>query len=171
MDEIKIYKSPAKALRLIFLASIFVVPCVYALITHKLNMPPLLAWPGAVFFGAGMLYGIFNLVDRRPQIVINNEGIFDRMAYKDFINWNLIKDAYVFHINRQTFIGIVIYPSAAHLIKKKGSLRLSKHVGFQDITLSLGTIKIDELQFRNFIVAMAKADNNKRQLMISNYKH
>ena len=170
MDEIKIYKSPSKALRLIFLASIFVVPCSYALITQKLNMPPLLAWSGACFFGLGMLYGIFNLLDRRPQIIINTDGIFDRMAYKDFINWSLIKDAYVFHINKQTFIGIVIHSSAAELVKKQKSLRLSKHLGFQDITLSLSTIKIDEVRFRDFIVAMAKADNNKRPLLLSSYK-
>ena len=170
MEEIKIYKSPSKALRLIFLASIFVVPCSYALIMHKLNMPPLLAWSGACFFGLGMLYGIFNLVDRRPQIVINTDGLFDRMAYKDFINWSLVKDAYVFHINKQTFIGIVIDPAAVHLIKKQGSLRLSKHLGFQDITLSLGTVKIDEARFRDFIVAMTKAEPIKRTHLLSSYK-
>jgi hypothetical protein len=169
VDEIKIYKSPVKALRLVFLASLFVAPCTYALITRSLNMPPILAWSGVSFFGLGLLYGLFNLIDRRPQIIINTEGLFDRMAYRDFINWSLIKDAYVFHINKQTFIGIVIDSAALSLIKRKGSLRLSKHIGFQEITLSLGMIKIDEQRFRDFIVAMSQAAPAKRTNLITQY--
>ncbi|QKJ30209.1 hypothetical protein HQ865_10685 [Mucilaginibacter mali] len=132
-------------------------------------MPPIIAWPAVCFFGVGMLYGIFNLLDRRPQIIINTVGIFDRMAYTDFINWSLIENAYVFHISKQTFIGIVIDQSATDLIRKKSSLKASKHLGFQEITLKLSTIKIDETRLKDFIVAMSKADPVKQTKLIEQY--
>lgn len=132
-------------------------------------MPPVLAWSAVCFFGLGLLYGLFNLLDRRPQIIINTEGIFDRMAYRDFINWSLIRDAYVFYIQKQTFIGITIHSSASDLIRKKSALKLSKHLGFQEITLKLSTIKIDEKRLREFIVAMSKADPVKRTKLIDQY--
>lgn len=169
MDEIKIYKSPLKAFKIILLCSPFVALGIYGLINPNSNMPLWLAWSSTCFFGLGIPLGLFHLLDRRPQIIINTEGIFDRMAYKDFINWSLIKDAYVFYINKQTFIGIVIDPAALSLIKKGKSARISKHLGFQEINLSLGTIKIDEVRFRDFIVAMSKAEPVTRTILINKY--
>ena len=54
-------------------------------------------WVGyliAALFALGYPVGIYHLLDRRPQIMINEIGIFDRRTYKDFINWDVIQRAY-----------------------------------------------------------------------------
>jgi hypothetical protein len=49
-------------------------------------------------------------------------------------------------------------------------MKLSKQMGFQEINLSLGQIKINEMKFMHFILAMAKANITEKQLLIDNFK-
>lgn len=133
-------------------------------------MPLYLAWCCLVFFSLGIPVSLFHFFDRRPQIIINEVGIFDRMAYTNFINWNLIRDAYLVDVHNQKFICLVIDEAAMHLIKKRRSMKLSKQMGFQEINLSLGQIEIDEMKFMNFVLSMANASTNEKQFLISNFK-
>jgi hypothetical protein len=133
-------------------------------------MPSYLGWLCLCFFALGIPVSLFHFFDRRPQIIINEVGIFDRMAYIDFINWNLIEDAYLVNVHNQKFICLIIDDAAIHLIKKKKAMKLSKQMGFQEINLSLGQIKINEMKFMHFILAMAKANITEKQLLIDNFK-
>ena len=133
-------------------------------------MPVWFSWFSLCFFGLGIPVAIFHLFDRRPQIIINEKGIFDRMAYKDFINWRLINDAYLVDVSKQKFICLVISDEAIQLLKKKTSFKLSKQMGFQEINLSLGQIKIDEKKFLGFILAMSKAESEDQGYLIENYE-
>ena len=90
--DIKLYKSPWRAIKLILLCSIFVFGGIF-LLTNT-DSPKWVAWLNIGFFGLGYPVGLFHLLDRRPQIIINEIGIFDRTTYKDFINWDVIKGAY-----------------------------------------------------------------------------
>jgi hypothetical protein len=51
------------------------------------------------------------------------------MAYIDFINWNLIEDAYLVNVHNQKFICLIIDDAAIHLIKKKKSYETFKANG------------------------------------------
>lgn len=133
-------------------------------------MPSYFSWFSLCFFGLGVPLSLFNFFDTRPQIVINEAGIFDRMAYTDFINWNLIKDAYLVDIHNQKFICLVIDDAAIHLIKKRKAMKLSKQLGFQEINLSLGQIKINEMKFVNFILSMSNASSPEKQFLINSFK-
>jgi len=133
-------------------------------------MPSYLSWFCLCFFGLCIPVSLFHFFDRKPQIVINEAGIFDRMAYTDFINWNLIKDAYLVDVHNQKFICLVIDDTAMHLIKKRKAMKLSKQMGFQEINLSLGQIKIDEMKFMSFILSMSNASSTEKQLLIDSFK-
>jgi hypothetical protein len=80
------------------------------------------------FFGLGYPIGLFHLLDRRPQIIINEIGIFDRTTYKDFINWDVIQDAYPIDISGQKFVCLVVdqkyEPSS-----RRGKVAKSFHLG------------------------------------------
>src|SRR5918993_5324854 len=106
MTEYKIYKSRWKAIKLLAVCSLFVAAGFFILSAGKAS--PLGAWLTIGFFGLGIPVSLFQLLDRRPQIIVNEIGIFDRTAHKDFINWEIIQDAYLSEVYGQKFVCLVV---------------------------------------------------------------
>ncbi len=168
MKEIKIYKSPLKALKLILACSLFVGLGIWIVLSA--DSPKWVGWLNIVFFGMGCLVGMYNLLDRRPQIIINPIGIFDRTIHQDFINWEIIRDAYLGKVHDQHFICLVIDERFEPSRKKgklyKGLKNMSKGMGFQELNISLGQVKLDEVKLLEFILAMAKAEKPSREELL-----
>lgn len=123
------------------------------------------------FFGLGYPVGFFHLFDRRPQIIINEIGVWDRTTKHDIINWEIIHNAYLTDVSGQKFICLQIDESYEPS-NKKGRLhrnfaRFNKALGFQELNLSLGQIKIDEFWLAEFINAMSNAKIQDRKNRIS----
>jgi hypothetical protein len=167
MIEIKLYKSPWKSVRIILLSLPFVIISLYLIIHNDADKT--MEWFCLCFFGLGIPIGIFNMLDKRPQIIINEIGIFNKAAYNNFINWNLIKDAYIKEVHRQKFICLVLDEKAIPLIKVKKKLtQINLALGFQETNISLGQIKIDDQKFLEFIKAMSTADAASKQNLLLN---
>jgi hypothetical protein len=117
-------------------------------------------------FGLGYPIGLFHLFDRRPQIIINEIGIFDRTTYKDFINWSVIQDAYPIDISGQKFVCLVVDEKYEPSTKKgkaaKSFSNFSKEIGAQELNISLGQITIDEVKLTEFI--LTKTGGPKREI-------
>ena len=130
MKEIRVYKSPWKATKLILLSSIFVALGIWGISN---NMPTWISWASIGFFGLGLAIDIFHLFDRRPQIIVNELGIFDRTTSKDFINWEIIRDTCLVDINKQKFICLIVDEEFKPSRKKKQisstGLRLNEVIG------------------------------------------
>ncbi len=168
MNEIKLYKSPLRAVKLILLCSIFVAIGLWGIKAG--NMPAWMAWWSIGFFGIGYPVGLFHLFDRRPQIIINETGIFDRTTHKNFINWEIIRDAYLIDIHGQKFICLVVDEQFKPSRTKRNSYRLAaklnKAIGAQELNLSLGQIKIDAGKLTEFILLMRTAKRpNKSEIV------
>lgn len=131
-----------------------------------------MGWIGIVFFGSGIPISLFIILDRRPQIIINEVGIMDRTLIKDFINWNLIEDAYLVNTGKK-FICIVLKPDTDltkyHTVLFKIAARLNKSFGFQELNINLAFIKINESQLANFVRQMSKATNEERGKLMLNW--
>jgi hypothetical protein len=173
MNEIKLYKSPRRALKLLFLSSIFVFVGIW-LITST-DSPKLVGWLSICFFSLGYPVGLFHLFDRRPQIIINEIGIWDRTTKQEMINWEIILNAYLTDINGQKFICLVVNESYEPSTKKGGWYKnvgkLNKSLGFQELNISLGQIKINEIKLTEFIIEMSKADTTKKAELIKILPH
>jgi hypothetical protein len=119
------------------------------------------------FFGLGYPVGLFHLFDRRPQIIINEIGIFDRTTYKDFINWGVIQGAYPINISGQKFVCLVVDEQYEPSTKKgklyKSVSNLSKEIGAQELNISLGQITVDEVKLTEFILTMINVTPENRQ--------
>lgn len=169
MKEIKLHKSPWKAIKLILLCSIFVAAGIWGITTD--NMPAWVAWLSIGFFGLGYPVGLFHLFDRRPQIIINEVGIFDRTAHKDFINWEIIQDAYAIDINGQKFICLVVdeqfRPSKTKGKWYKNAAALNEVIGAQELNLSLGQININVDKLTEFILSIRTATKPDRHVVIA----
>lgn len=171
MTEIRLYKSPWKALRVFAFTLPFVIGGVWLITKEDTNtIEQVVGWAGACFFGLGIPVGLFHLFDRRPQIIINEAGIYDRTAHKDFINWAIIQDAYPIDIYGQKFISLVVGEDFKPSKKKgrfyKSVVRLNEAIGAQDLNIQLGQIKINETKLAEFIKAMTKADENEKEKLI-----
>lgn len=122
------------------------------------------------FFGLGYPVGLFHLLDRRPQIIINEIGIFDRTTYKDFINWEVIQGAYPIDISGQKFVCLVVdekyEPSTNKGKISKSVSNFSKEIGAQELNISLGQITVDEIKLTEFILTMinVRPENRKEKL-------
>jgi hypothetical protein len=126
-------------------------------------------WLGYVIaglFGIGYSIGIYHLLDRRPQIIINEFGVFDRTTYKDFINWEVIRGAYSIDMMGQKFVVLTVDEKYLASIKKERVLRsISNLVDFgpQQLNISLGQVAIDEVKLAEFILAMTKLRPEERK--------
>ena len=166
--HVKLYKSPWKAVKLMLLCSVFVFAGLFIL--TKPDAPEWMGWLSICFFGLGYPVGLFHLLDRRPQIIINEIGVFDRTTYKDFINWEVIRDAYPIDISGQKFVCLVV-DEAYEPSTKKGKLsrsisNLSKDIGAQELNIALGQVAVDEIRLTEFIVAMINERPEKRKEII-----
>ncbi|GGG58187.1 hypothetical protein GCM10011378_37890 [Hymenobacter glacieicola] len=117
--------------------------------------------------------GVYHLLDRRPQIILNEAGIFDRMAHKVFINWNIIEDAYLVQVHGQKFICLVV-PPEWEPSRKQGKLAqtlapIPKHLGFQELNISLCQINVDEVRLLEFILLMSKANPKVRVPLLEDF--
>lgn len=161
--EYKLYTSPWKAIRIMLLCSVFVVPSVLFLIYGD-GTETWISWMCIGFFGLGYPAGAYVLFDRRPQIIVNEVGIYDRTVLKDFINWELIHDAYIGKINNACFIALVMKDNVDLTgIVNATAAGLNKALGFQELNINLSNVKVDEARLAQFIVAMSRADKQERR--------
>jgi hypothetical protein len=149
------------------MCSIFVVPSIFFL---EFPENQWIKWMSICFFGLGYPVGMYQLLDRRPQIIVNEIGIFDRTLHRDFINWEIIQDAYIANVHRQKFICLVV-DEKFEPSKKKGSgykffADISKGMGFQELNLAVGFTDINASKFLEFILAMRTANRTDRKALI-----
>ena len=168
MKEFRLYKSPWKAVRLLVGCAAFVGMGAFML--GRPSAPPGLGWLAIGFFGLGIPVCLFQLFDRRPQIIVNDVGVFDRTMHHEFINWALIQDVYLVEINKQKFICLVV-DQAFEPSRRKGKFRqgvasLNKEMGFQELNISLAFVSIDAFRFAEFILAMRGAAPSERDALV-----
>lgn len=136
----------------------------------RTDAPQWVAWMSIGFFGLGVPISAFQLLDRRPQIIVNDVGVFDRMMHHEFINWEIIQDVYLVEIHKQTLLCLVVdaafEPSRQKGKFKQGVASLNKELGFQELNISLGFVNIDPVQFAQFILAMRGAKPPEREELV-----
>lgn len=172
MAEIKLYKTTAKGLKIIGMNLPFIVAGIW-MITEKQygTIPYIMGWIGICFFGLGIAVGIFQTFDKRPQIIINEDGIWDRTTKQDEVKWEQIIEAYPLEISGQKLISLVT--DDTYNFKKKPPKWVSKINEFleaQNLNLSLGQIKIDEIELANFINQLRTKNREERKRLIETFK-
>lgn len=167
MKEIILYKSPKKSLQLILPCLLFVLLGIF-IVSRGGGW---IGWMSIIFFGLGIPIAVINLLDRRPQIIINEIGVFDRTIHKEVINWEVIRDAYPISINGQKFIALVIdedfKPSRKKGFFYRKTARLNELIGAQELNLNLTMVNVDEVQLTLLIQSLIRADKRERKDMIN----
>jgi hypothetical protein len=162
MTEIRLYKSPLRALRILLLTIPFVAIGIWMASASGIDTSDRVIGALCIlFFGLGIPVSLFQLFDRRPQIIINQTGIWDRTTKQDVIKWEAIKYAYIIEIYRQEFIALMLDESfELKAPKYKWVTRLNELVDAQKVNISLGQVKIDSAKMLRFILLMIKPESD-----------
>ena len=101
-------------------------------------------WGSIVFFGLGVMVFAFKICDRRPTIIINEKGVFDRTLGVGVIEWGDIEDVYKQSVHGNVFICMVLTEPAKYLrhpSKAKAKIAsFNRLLGFETINLNLGGV-------------------------------
>lgn len=165
MTEIKLYKSSRKGIRLIALCLPFVIIGFWMISKEQIGtFDYIMGWLCVSFFGLGIPLGIFVLFDKRPQIIINENGILDRTLKQGEIKWEQIIETYPIDIHNQKFISIVVDETFEFKKKQyKWAEKLNEFIGAQKLNLNLSQIKIDEIELSELLNKIINSEKNERQ--------
>lgn len=154
--EIKLYNSPKKAFKLILFSSFFVGCAVTIMLMVD---APIWVLFLSTFVCGGFNYpvALFHLFDRRPQVVINEIGIFDRTTRKDFINWSVIQRALVVDTPMiWGYVCLIVDDKYLQTIKKVKVVRPFLANGADELFISVKLLAVDEDRLTEFILKMIK---------------
>jgi hypothetical protein len=172
MTEIKLYKTTTKGLKIIGMCLPFVAIGLWMIMDNPYGSTEyVMGWVGTCFFGLGLPVGLFQTFDKRPQIVITENGIWDRTTNQDEVKWEQIIEAYPLDIHGQKFISLVT--DDTFVLKKKPykwAAKINEFVGAQNLNLHLGQINIDEIEFTNFINQLSQQTIDERRKTIKTFK-
>ncbi len=130
-----------------------------------------MSWLCICFFGLGIPVGLFQTFDRRPQIIITENGIWDRTTNQDKVKWEQIIEAYPLDIHGQYFISLVT--DNTYVFRKKPykwAAKINEYVGAQNLNLHLGQININEIELTNFINRLCNESIGERRKSIKTFK-
>lgn len=171
MIEIKLYKQPIKGLKIIALSIPFVAIGIWMIFNKPVGSNDyLMSWICTCFFGLAFFVGIFQTFDRRPQIIINENGIWDRTAKQDPIKWEQIESAYPLVMYNQKFVCLVLDDTFE--IKKefyRWAAKLNVSIGAQKVNLIMSQLKTELYTMTDFINEMTITEKQNRKAVISKY--
>jgi hypothetical protein len=136
-----------------------------------LLMPPrpgesrslLVGWSCILFFGACALVGLWQLFDSRPRIILDDDGIFDRMLGSGKIPWGRIQGAYIQSIHGTEFICLELLDADRHLqnlsAAKRALADLNRQLGFTPISLNLAGTNANAAELLEIILKAARLHN------------
>lgn len=171
MTEIKLYRSTIKGLKIIAMSIPFVLIGIWMIGKEPFEtLDYIMGWIGICFSGLGISIGIFIIFDKRPQIIIDENGVWDRRTKQDKIIWEQIIEAYPLNIYNQKFISIVT-DETFELKKKqyKWATKINTKIGAQQLNLNIGQTDIDVNILTELINNLSKAKKEDRKKIIQSF--
>lgn len=103
-----------------------------------------LGWLAVVLFGLGIPLFIWQIIDPRPRLVVDEHGVFDRTLGVGRIAWSDIEAAYVRSIQGNDFICLELRNAERYTEKlskvKRAMMASNRGLGFADINLNLSGV-------------------------------
>lgn len=100
-----------------------------------------------VFFGGGAVLFVFQLIDRRPRLILDDEGLYDRTLGVGVIPWRDIADAQLVSVRGHAFVCLHLR-NPEHWIGRlsAGQRRLAalnQRMGFALLNVNLSGAAVD----------------------------
>jgi len=158
MKTIEIKSSRGKYFALLFGAIGFVAGGAFILL---IGGPKLIGWASIIFFGAGIPLSIWQILDRRPRLKIDDTGIVDRTLGVGKIAWEDIEGAFVKSIQGNDFICLNLRNNKKYTDKlssvKKAMISANEKLGFTPISLNLSGVDTNANEILELIMKTIEA--------------
>lgn len=107
---------------------------------------PWLGLLATIFFGAGALLLSWQIIDRRPRLIIDSDGVFDRMTGLGRIVWEDIESAQLQSVVGNHFISLELRDPSLYVMQMSWIRRLGARAntatGFSAVSLNLTGITV-----------------------------
>lgn len=160
MTPLKIQASRLKLVLLLLVSLGFVAGGVFILIKGSPG-DAWIGWSTILFFGLGIPIFIYQLLDTRPRLEFNDEGVHDRTLGVGMIPWREIRDARLHSVQGTSFICLELYDPEPWLARlspvKRAMTQANNALGFSAFNLNLAAVNADPNQLLELVQKMAAA--------------
>ena len=169
MDEITIYRSKWHGVKILG-GSLFFVILGIDMVTGDAD-DLWLGWLTISFFSLLTTVGLFQIFDRRPIVIMNNEGITIRNMKSIYLEWDLINRAEIRNTTKWSKV-IFLYVKEGHsLYKNRSTIRKimhlwDKNMGYGDAIISVSNLKVDPDRFLNLLNTLINSKEPDRKALI-----
>jgi hypothetical protein len=137
----------------------FVAAGVFVLLTGRPGSTSV-GWMTILFFGGCAAVLVRQLLDARPRIVLNDEGILDRTLKVGVIRWEDILGAEVATISGQNFLALRLRDESRYTSRLgpvyKRLLEMNESLGFARLNVNLSMIDVDPYTLAALVVREAE---------------
>lgn len=158
MQKLGINTSRTKTLFLLIAAMGFVATGIW-LVVHG-NM---FGWVAIMFFGSGIPIFIWQIVDSRPRLMIDDEGVTDRTLGVGRILWSDIQGAYVMSISGNDFICLDLKEPEKYWQKlskvKRAMASANRKLGATEFNLNLSGVTASTEEIFELIMKHCELDS------------
>ncbi len=103
---------------------------------------------GLFFFGFLTLALVGQIFDRRPRLIIDSEGIYDRTLQSGVIDWYDIRNVYLQKIGESRFVCLDLENEEKYLPQdyqeKKKTIAVKKYLSMETVNINIDGLNIDE---------------------------
>jgi len=145
LERLEIGNNKKRYAMMLALSMVFVLGGIFVLATTR---DPEKLWQigaSTAFFALCAATFIYQLADKRPRIVIDDSGIYDRMLRIGTIAWEDIDGAYVQRVESQPFVCLRLKDEEKYIGKLTGPMKLlvkgNQAMGCTAISLNLSGVK------------------------------
>lgn len=170
MEEIRIYKSPVKALRLFLFCSVLIALVSYIFNGVTNQAIHILGYSIMLLLIIFEVISLFNLFDRRPQVIISERGVQRFGHDSEVIHWEEIKRVVLIEVYKQNFLVIGVYKKYQNRFDHHlNNSLLFKLLGLYQLNIQASLLNVNENELYNLLNDLRKADGAYRQFLIANY--
>lgn len=152
MSEIIIKENKKKVIRLIILAIIVLLTCIFNLVIGIIESNLayiIIGIIGTTFFGVCFFYIIKRSLDHKPLLIIGEHGITDmsNASSVGFVAWKEIESVSVRRVLTQKFIGITVYDIDKLMngisAMKQNAIKVNMKFKYPPISITLNTADME----------------------------
>lgn len=146
-DRLVVANSRGRYAWLLLLSLVFVAGGALIVLRESGLEAYLVGGASIVFFGAGAVLFAFELIDRRPRLILDDEGLYDRTLGVGTIPWRDIADGELRSLRSQHFVCLRLrnpdYWSDKLSPRQRWLISLNERMGYAALNVNLSGLAVD----------------------------
>lgn len=166
-NKVEIYQSGKKAMLITFLSPILAIAG-WLFLQYTDNITA--GWSFLILAGLCLIYGIGTWYDRKPYLILTENGITELSVIREEIEWEAIRQVNDFYYRGQFFVCLLLNRDyKPDLIRPTWFYRLDRLYELQNVKaiyIRTGILEINSAQLIRMINSLRKADVISRKKLL-----